>query len=719
MRAPNGRGSISFRPRSTCSISLPVVSFLSVALAALAGCGDGGQGDAGISDASMTDDRPMARPTDAGLVPCSPGDSCDDGVACTEDSCDSSGFCRNALNHMVCSNGVYCDGSEVCDPLRGCIMGPRETCDDMDVCSIDRCLEETRSCEHLPRDLDLDGDPDFFCEGGGDCDDRDPTRNSSVSEVCGDLVDNDCDEAVDEQPCGRAASDTCAEAFELTGSGSYSLPLGGAAADYELSCAFVSDPDVVATFTLTEAQDVHIEVTNDAFATLEVRTACTDGATALSCNDGFPATLRFRALPAGTYYLIAAAASFFETTSVDFDVTFSPASPPLENETCASATEIPFPAGLITDGSLVGARDDGETRCGDSDTGEIYYRFVIPEPTEAGDTGERDVLVTASTPDVRSLAVQLQTGCGATAVVDRCAYGAPTSLRSYRLPPGEYVLVLERSGSSEPDFHLEVSFLAPTDPPTGDLCSNAAELTPGVQFAGNGTGSQDDVAPSCSATGVDMIHHFRLAEAQDVTIVASAGTTYLRAALSTVCAMPATEVACVAGTPARITARGLAAGDYYLVVEGTSLGAYTVDLTLAPPTMITDVTGNDTCANAFAIPATGGLFRGNTTALTDDFRPTDCGSETNASPDAVYCFTLTARSRIVATTNGSAFDTVVYVLGSTCTGELECDDDGGDGTQSLLDTTLDAGTYTLVVDGYSTNANGAYLLDVSFSPPTT
>jgi len=47
--------------------------------------------------------------------------SCDDGVSCTDDSCNvGSDSCDNLVNDGSCGNGVFCDGVETCDPLSGC-----------------------------------------------------------------------------------------------------------------------------------------------------------------------------------------------------------------------------------------------------------------------------------------------------------------------------------------------------------------------------------------------------------------------------------------------------------------------------------------------------------------------------------------------------------------------------------------------------------------------
>ncbi len=52
----------------------------------------------------------------AGAVP-----DCNDGVSCTSDSCDiASDQCIHATNHGLCSNGLFCDGTEFCDATAGC-----------------------------------------------------------------------------------------------------------------------------------------------------------------------------------------------------------------------------------------------------------------------------------------------------------------------------------------------------------------------------------------------------------------------------------------------------------------------------------------------------------------------------------------------------------------------------------------------------------------------
>lgn len=90
-----------------------------------------------------------------------------------------------------------------------------------------------------------------------------------------------------------------------------------------------------------------------------------------------------------------------------------------------------------------------------------------------------------------------------------------------------------------------------------------------------------------------------------------------------------------------------------------------------------------------------------------------CGGE--QAPDQAFEFTAPQDGEFTFSTDGSDFDTVLYVLdGDDCTGaELGCDDDGGDSIQSRVTVTLNAGqTVAVVVDGYD-DSSGAFVLTTS------
>jgi len=85
-----------------------------------------------------------------------------------------------------------CDGKEEGAP---CDDGDPCTLDDY--CSKELCFGDSISPDCLEDDLDQDG----YTVKGGDCNDKDPSVNPGVKELCKDGVDNNCDGQIDED-CG-------------------------------------------------------------------------------------------------------------------------------------------------------------------------------------------------------------------------------------------------------------------------------------------------------------------------------------------------------------------------------------------------------------------------------------------------------------------------------------------------------------------------------------
>lgn len=706
----------SFSTRSWSVSSAQTPSGVGVALLAglalaLAGCGDDtpppGEDAGVVTDSGSMDAAPT---TPDGASACTSDEDCDDGVTCTRDVCDPSGFCRNPVDPAVCDDEVFCNGVEQCDPRRGCVPGPRETCNDDDVCTIDRCNEAGKTCEHSPRDLDEDGDPDFFCAGGGDCDDRDPTRHSDYPEVCGDAIDNDCDETVDEETCGRAPYDTCDDALDVSAGGTFVVDASSLGAEYTLGClgsppSGVRRRDFVLSLTLTEPRDVSIEAQGASTVTaVALRSECAVTAGELECRSGFPAQMRRRALQPGTYFVIVSADAAGE---VVVRVDLSEATEAPTNETCATATEIPATGGRVT-GTTVDVQDDTTTRCGGFFSPELFYSFTLED--------ERDVRVTASTPSEDTLTWELRGAACDDASVLRCASGAPAIGRVHRLPAGTYYLVVEGPSYAEVDFTLDVEVLDPTDPAPGDICLNAIPLELGVATTGTLLELQDDLTTSCGFNARDVVYSFELADRRDVTIEVGEGTTSFNASVRTTCADAATQLRCVRGSPVRTRLRDLGAGTYYVVVESYFGSGFTITATDSEPVTPVEVTGNETCGSAYDIPVTGGLFRGDTTTMAADL-DANCGDQAR-SADAVFRLALPERRRVTFDTGGSGYDTVLHIHRDACVsrGELACDDDSGDGSASFIDRTLDAGTYYVVVDGRGMVSRGEYFLEVLVSP---
>ncbi|NMC71006.1 MAG: hypothetical protein GYA57_13210 [Myxococcales bacterium] len=93
--------------------------------------------------------------------------SCNDGLDCTIDACDpATGACTHVANNAACSDGVFCNGDEVCDPTAGCVPGVR-TCADSVACTVDTCDEDADACVWTPNDAAC-ADADL-CDGAEIC----------------------------------------------------------------------------------------------------------------------------------------------------------------------------------------------------------------------------------------------------------------------------------------------------------------------------------------------------------------------------------------------------------------------------------------------------------------------------------------------------------------------------------------------------------------------
>ncbi|MEM9072772.1 MAG: hypothetical protein AAGE52_29975, partial [Myxococcota bacterium] len=157
--------------------------FLAFSLACAAG-GNGGTDDAGTgectTDSDCVDDGVFCNgPTVCtdGMCVAGVAPTCEDGVACTEDSCSTEmDECQNVPNNDLCpdatvcavgmgcvtasacefdddcsGDGVFCNGDEVCvDSM--CQSPGMRTCDDGDSCTLDECVEGSASCTNTPAD---------------------------------------------------------------------------------------------------------------------------------------------------------------------------------------------------------------------------------------------------------------------------------------------------------------------------------------------------------------------------------------------------------------------------------------------------------------------------------------------------------------------------------------------------------------------------------------
>ena len=87
--------------------------------------------------------------------------NCNDGVDCTNDTCDATNDCQFTANHSNCDDGLWCNGTETCDAVNDCQEGTSVDCDDGVDCTDDSCDDVNDECVNDPNDAN--------CNDGVDC----------------------------------------------------------------------------------------------------------------------------------------------------------------------------------------------------------------------------------------------------------------------------------------------------------------------------------------------------------------------------------------------------------------------------------------------------------------------------------------------------------------------------------------------------------------------
>jgi len=192
--------------------------------------------------------------------------NCSDGNACTDDVCnEGGGACDHNDNTDGCDDGQFCTVGDACSA--GACTGSNRVCDDGLLCTSDACNEDSDQCDFLANSLACsDG---VFCNGADTCDDG--SCSLHAGDPCGGPDDdNDCNESCDEQP------DTCTAADpDLSPCSDGNICTVGDACDDGV-CVSGEGENPICVTTTTETPTTTVEVTTTTLAvtttTVEVPT---------------------------------------------------------------------------------------------------------------------------------------------------------------------------------------------------------------------------------------------------------------------------------------------------------------------------------------------------------------------------------------------------------------------------------------------------------------
>ncbi len=122
---------------------------------------------------------------------------------------------------------------------------------------------------------------------------------------------------------------------------------------------------------------------------------------------------------------------------------------------------------------------------------------------------------------------------------------------------------------------------------------------------------------------------------------------------------------------------------------------------------------NDDCVGAILLTGNSGTINGQNETATNSGGVPVPGCQANITKDVWYQFTLASPKNIRLEVNGpSVPDPVLVVYSGSCASlaQVACDDDSGPGAYSLIQATLNAGTYFVRIGTYNTTATGTFSL---------
>ena len=259
----------------------------------------------------------------------------------------------------------------------------------------------------------------------------------------------------------------------------------------------------------------------------------------------------------------------------------------------------------------------------------------------------------------------------------------------------------------------------------GGTCDAPADLALGASASGSTQGGEDEITPACISPGDSMApdHVFRVVVEQRGTLRAELTTQYdgVLSLLSECRGDPSAALACNDDAVEQNTTRAavdatVEPGTYYLVVDGyaSEAGTYRLSTSFSPLREMSEV-----CAE-LPVLTPGETVEGSTSGQGDNFRSDQECADGSRAPDTAYQLVIEETSRVRLHLQ-SEYDGVLAVR-SQCavlSSEVACNDDFGEGDEarrtSQIVTTLEPGTYTVIVDGYE-GESGAFTLTSTVAP---
>lgn len=516
---------------------------------------------------------------------------------------------------------------------------------------------------------------------------------------------------------------TCATAIPITPGQTVTGNTAEGGQNQSGSCVGVEDadqgaPEVVYTFTLERRQLVTaaLETAGNFDGALYIRSACEDAESEQGCNDDEGDINHSRLsvpLEAGTYFLFV---DGFGRNRGRYTLSLQAADVPSPAEVCQNAAAL-TPNTPVTGQLSSQDHDIFRARCGGNARGpERVYSLVVPRESRVQLHEESDF----------DAVIHVRRACADASSEVACnddAEDIQHARLNTVLQEGTYYVFADGFHPNAAGNYTIEADLAPIagGSTPGDTCQDAVPLTPGTPVEGNTFQAHDDLQSPCGAPqeGYDVVYRLEVPNRSRVKLWFDQSDLRQQGTITVVrdCAQIANaREQCRAGALGEQSAfdQVLDAGTYFVVVDSAApraFGRFRLNARLEDAALVERL-----CRTAPLI--TPGRTITGTTAGEDRFQASCAGGARSA--ENLYRLVIRRRSsvRIAVTSTTQGYDPAVYIR-QTCASaasERACNDDASDQQHSLIETTLEPGTYTVFVDGFAQNNRGSYTMETTVTP---
>lgn len=510
---------------------------------------------------------------------------------------------------------------------------------------------------------------------------------------------------------------TCESPFVLLPGQASGNTRRGVAMNASKNCGASDAKELVYRLDVTKPQRLTIDIDPSFDSIVYVRRDdCNEPEAEIACNDdaapgqakasnGTHASHIEEMVEQGTYYVFV---DGYQDQGGWFRMTTELADVPSLAEECKTAQ----PLASQTQGTLGHGFDVVEGGCGSGVGPEVPYTLAIPTRARA-----RVVMHAEDFGPV----VHLRKTCTDESTEQGCTDEGANARKEAALVsvlgPGSYTVFADSNDkTARGKFTMSVDLTPESGKGVrGDACGDAIAITPNDKAVeGDTFDAKDDFQGTCTAAGApDTMYRFELTAKSKVTARFDSEEGAHAFQLLKNCTDRASEVACN-----HQLEEVLPAGTYWLAVDGTQkgpFGKYAFQLRAK------DVSAQEAACKAAPALALGQTVTGTTAGAGDRFT-VSCGGRFDAqqSGDRVFRLALPTRQHVQLNLTTPNHDGVLAVrracqdppqMKSVRDMEAACNNDSGNTQHSKIDTTLDAGTYYVVVDGHQGKNEGTFTLE--------